>query len=79
MTLWITDSGANTSEIRRGVHAAERYFENWGWSPSLIWRMREADDERAADLWQAAEAAAFRVAFKDWKAWPEHASLVWED
>ena len=82
MSLWITDSGASTSEIKAGVRAAQAYFDRIGWRPGIIAQVKDGDDdamaEKARGYWSDAESAAFRVAFAGWREWPESASLVWE-
>jgi hypothetical protein len=83
MAVSINDSGASTAEIKRGVAAAQAYFDRIGWRPGIVANVIEVDDddpatEKAREYWSAAESEAVRAAFNGWNEWPESASLVWE-
>ena len=90
MALWIHDSGALTTDIERGVRAAEQAFVKFGWRPRIVWQAMEEDcdslENGAAEhcrvakrIWRQAEAAAFRETFEGWHRIPDAASLVWEE
>lgn len=84
MSLWITDSGASTQEIERGISAAQVVFEKAGVRPFHAYAatLAKADDlphdPALVELFETAETAAFQAAFAGWKSWPEGAQLVCE-
>lgn len=80
--LWISDSGASTAEIERGVVAAMALLAARGVSAELAHAaaLAEAADESAdpaaADAWRAAERAALDACCAGWQRIPDSAVLT---
>jgi len=81
IALWITDSGAATDEIYRGIGAAKELLAARGIPAVRAWLAAAIDANGAtavtADLnaWNDAETAAFEAAFAGWARRPEGALL----
>lgn len=82
ITMWITDSGASTEEIERGVAAAEALLAERGLTPeaafaaSLAAAEGEPHDAAHAQAWCDAEIRAIDECCKGWLRLPEGASLM---
>lgn len=83
MGLWIADSGLSEDKIANGVAAADRVLKDMGVAPEAAYQavnaMLEGEedfDRDAADAWENAETAAFRVVFAGMEHWPEDAALT---
>lgn len=83
MSLWIADSDASDDRIQAGVSEALAVLNRSGVTAQAahdaMMAMLEGEDSfdrDAADAWESAETAAFRVAFAGRERWPEAAMLV---
>ncbi len=83
MALWIADSGLADAQIVAGISAAEKVLAGAGVSADAAFAamnamLEGADDfdRNAADAWENAETAAFRVIFAGVERWPESAALT---
>lgn len=83
MPLWVADSGLADSQIDAGVAAAEKVLAAAGVAAeaahaAMTAMLDGADDfdRDAADAWENAETAAFRVIFAGIERWPESAALT---
>jgi len=83
MALWIADSGLADAQIVAGISAAEKVLAGAGVSADAAYAamsaMLEGEaefDRDAADAWENAETAAFRVIFAGVERWPESAALT---
>lgn len=83
MPLWIADSGLADAQIVAGIAAAEKVLTAAGVSAeaahAAMTAMLEGEDDfnrDAADAWENAETAAFRVIFAGVERWPESAALT---